>query len=221
MKKLKIVQAGWENYTGYLGPVMFINSVSDEPTTKQIADQLCASIQIVEIDDDNNEIATGVAEGMVAGRGLGYHDDSDVRPVAQEELDAETRKLREGKGKPPVAEFYTSVSLIAIADEKGIQGIREAAKPWGVRERSIPKLIAMILQAQADFTSRQSGEALAKTQAKPADDEVIIEGEPIEPVTADEPAPVRVSEVTHTAPGGVISATHVSAEEFEFEAEKD
>lgn len=190
MKTLKITQSGWEGFTGWLGPVWFDNGISREPTTPQIANQLSGIVQMVEVAADGSTKAAGVAQAMVEGKGLAYVETPLIQ-VTSEELEAESRLAAEKAQKPPVDEFNTVEQLEAIAEEKGINGLREIGAIWGVKERSIPKLIKLILEAQEDFKTRLKGGAIVSTPAVgevPGDDDVVAENGDEEAETADEPA---------------------------------
>lgn len=202
MKKLRITHAGWENFTGWLGPVRFENSVSVEPTTPQIINQLAAAVSMVEFDEDGVETIAGVAHAMAEGRGLSYLEPTVLVPVTQAELDAEKARELATKGKPPIEEFHTSESLLKIADELGMAGIREIAKPWGVKDRSIPKLIHAILVAQHDFQKLHLGEALVVGADK--SDDVVVEGD-AELVTLD--AEIAADNVQSVSVGEEIVTT--------------
>ena len=53
--------------------------------------------------------------------------------------------------------FYTFEQLGDVVDESGIQGLRDIAKPYGVKGRSIPDLISAILRAQDIARARRAG----------------------------------------------------------------
>ena len=187
MITLKITQPGWDNYNGMLGGTEFVNSVSAEPVTQIIANRLSAVVQMVQLDANGDEQGVGITFGMVAGKGIALVEPEPLKVASQEDIDDELRLSRMAKGKPPVDDFHTIDSLNKIADDLGIGGIREAAKPWGVKERSIPKLITMILEAQEEFRRFQTGEALVKSAEVEVEPEVQVEIEVQTPVQPDLP----------------------------------
>jgi len=172
VKTLKIVQAGWENFTGWLGPVYFEGSVSIEPTTDQIANQLCGIVSIEEVLEDGSTRATGVTQGMVEGKGIAYVE-TPLVAVSSAEAEEERRIATEKASRPPVDTFNTVEELEAIATESGINGLRTIGNVWNVRERSIPKLIKLILEAQEEFKSRLKGKVIAPAEPAPEDEEVV------------------------------------------------
>jgi hypothetical protein len=125
--KLKIIQAGWANYTGMLCGAQFNEGVCDEATKRQAA-QIANIIQ-VETDEGKNP--------------------SDTQAVIDSQTTA--MSIPEPVAPPPAAPkittIYSKEELEKIADEKGIDGLRAVA-PEGVKSKSIVKLIQAILDAQ-------------------------------------------------------------------------
>lgn len=190
MISLKIVQEGWENFTGWLGPVYFENAVSAQPTTPQIANQLSGIVKILEVLPDGSTKAAGVAQSMVEGRNLAYIE-TPLEVATEEEIAAEKKLDADKANLPPIDQLNTVEELEAIASDKGINGLREIGAQWGVKERSIPKLIKLILEAQEDYKSRLKGGAVIASPPVgeiPGDEDVVAEYGNEEEVTADEPA---------------------------------
>lgn len=156
MKHLKIVSAGWAGYTGYLGIVEFKDGVSVDPVPRNIADRLTGLVQFVEIDAEGNEETTGISHRLV--------QESAARVPVLENLDrqSEADRVQEDKleamraEKPPVERFYTGQQLEEVASEKGMKGLRVIGDAWGVKHRSIPELIRLILQAQNEFLTKRN-----------------------------------------------------------------
>lgn len=155
MNKLKITQAGFENYTGPLGPVEFVDGVSVEAVPVITADRLAAGMSLQKLDEAGNEIGqAGAAARMVGGVTIPAEVLTPLKNASEEDISADRRRVAEAQKRPPVSRIYSVNELKAIADEGGISALREVAKPWGVRERSIPKLIQEIMQAQGEFQKR-------------------------------------------------------------------
>lgn len=205
MYRLKITQPGFEGYTGALGPVDFDNGISVEPVPVIMADRLAATMMIVTVDDEGNEVSqAGVAARMVGGVTIRADVVEALGKASEDDLIEDRRRLAESQARPPVSKLYTVAELKAVADEKGINGLREIAKPWGVKERSIPKLIQEILVAQDEFQKRvKAAEAKAEVdEGKLAEDTKPIEFAYIDPatggeltVTAPPPAPTQAPDV--------------------------
>lgn len=209
MYRLKITQPGFEGYTGALGPVDFDNGISVEPVPVVMADRLAATMMIVTVDDEGNEVSqAGVAARMVGGVTIRAEVVEALGKASEDDLIEDRRRLAESQARPPVSKLYTTAELKAVADEKGINGLREIAKPWGVKERSIPKLIQEILVAQDEFQKRvKAAEVKAEVdEGKLAEDTKPIEYAYIDPatggeltVTAPPPAPTQAPDVEQEA----------------------
>lgn len=178
MKKVRLLSTGMESFSSYLGTVKFVNGVSeDTPSQAEIA-RLGALTKIEVFDEETGEAEQGGAgadavKHRTTGAPMNKHFERGVadapkeeinptpveikeaaKPVedtdkAQAELDAllaETSSEPEGENHP--VRFYTKEELEAVADEKGIAGLREIADPMGVKNTSIVGLINEILQAQ-------------------------------------------------------------------------
>jgi hypothetical protein len=150
MKRIKITEKGWENYTGLFGMASFENGVSVDPLPESMADRISANVSTVEIDDDGaEELQAGAAARLVGGATLAAPVVPALPNPTTEEVALEQKQIAEEAGRAP-AKFYDVEELQQIADEKGIKGLRLVAEPWGVRDRSIPALIKEILKAQAE-----------------------------------------------------------------------
>lgn len=155
MKHLKITSKGWAGYTGNLGRVEFKDGVSVEPVTRVLADRLSGLISFVEVDDEGNEAPTGIAHRLVA-------ESRDRIPVlARLERQSPGDRLQEEtlealrQEKAP-AQVYTGEQLETIASEKGMRGLRLVGDAWGVKHRSIPDLIKLILVAQSQWLEKRN-----------------------------------------------------------------
>jgi hypothetical protein len=157
MNYLKIVSKGWTGYTGGLGTVTFKNGVSTEPVPRRIADRLAAVTQMIEVDAEGNEItAAGIAHRLVTETPGRAPVKGPLARQTEAERAEEERLDMLRKEKAPASKFYTAGELEVVASEKGLKGLREIADPWGVKDRSIPGLIAAILKAQAAFLEKRN-----------------------------------------------------------------
>lgn len=174
---LKITQSGWVNYTGYIGQVYFTDNIS-EPVTEKLALQVAAAIGCERVTDEMGETTEpfGITVDMVKGRHLAYDASHEVAPVkvSEAELEAERARDKLKASKPAPEMFKTLEELEKVASEKGIDALRDIAKTWGVRDRSIPKLIKKILEAQAQH---QAALAVNPEADSPAPVETAAEGE--------------------------------------------
>lgn len=164
MKHIKITSKGWTSYTGLLGTSWFKDGMSVEPLPRMVSDRLAAVVSFVEINEDGTETPGGAAYRMIA-------ESRERAPISRESArQSEAERLEEERldtlraEKAPAERIYTGAELEAIADAKGIKGLREISDAWGVKERSIPNLISATLKAQSKFLSERQArrDALSK-----------------------------------------------------------
>lgn len=178
MKKVRLLAKGMEKFSSYLGTVQFVDGVSVDAVSQAEINRLGALTAIEVFDEDTGEAEQGGAGAdavkfRTMGAPINQHFERDeaeapkeevipapvkieeaALPVAdedkaQDELDAllaETSSEPDGETEP--VRLYTKEELEAIADEKGIAGLREISDPMGVKDNSIVGLIKEILQAQ-------------------------------------------------------------------------
>lgn len=177
MNKVKIISKGWKGYSSTLGGIQFKDGISVEALPRAVIDRLAACVQIVEVDEDDNEFATGSAHRLVANQ-------KERAPVAKpmmrmteaERLDE--RRLDLLRQDKPEA-IFTGEELEKIVAEKGLKGLREVSDRWGVKHRNISTLIELILRAQNDYLGKRKEKlqkisdraSLAIQDAKKAEDE--------------------------------------------------
>lgn len=139
--KLRLTQAGFENYTGQMGVVWFENGLS--------------TTDVATIDGIRISAAIGAEweDGSAANVGDMYLNNMDV-PAYVGMADQEAPVVSSAPVEVPVqpatdATLYTQGQLEAIADEKGIAGLRVIGDTLGAKSTSIVGLIAEILKKQA------------------------------------------------------------------------
>lgn len=149
--KIKLTKPGFEGYTGNFGPVHFTDGVSDYEVPFHLVNRIAGSTMVEYIDADGKSLGQ-------AGPSVNILENTTTRLDAVDEIARQTEAEREREQqarvlaaeKPPVDKFYTLEELQKIADG-GIKPLREIAKPWGVKDKSIPGLIKEILGAQGDY----------------------------------------------------------------------
>lgn len=159
MYRLKITSKGWENYNGYLGPIEFVDGISTIPVPRIISDRIAAAVSTVTVDDDGKELeVAGTAYRLIGGATLGATP-SELGLATEDDLLAEAARIAAEAPPPPSdVKVYTLEQLEELAGLHGINALREIAKPWRVRDRSIPGLIAEILKAQEAHVAKTSDE---------------------------------------------------------------
>jgi hypothetical protein len=166
--KIRITAPGWETYTGNFGGVDFSNGLSNDILSRKQIDFLCGLVACDLTDEEGNAIAQGgIAARLVGGVNVGEAPTS-LRKATQDEIDADRRDRLADAGRAPT-KIYTKDELTTIAQKEGINGLRAIGDKWSVRDRSINKLILLIVQAQAAFVARNKDkEAMLKASREKA-----------------------------------------------------
>lgn len=127
--KLKLTAVGYENFTGLFGTVEYVDGLSVNDVMPQTAKRVACVIS-VEWEDGTK---VGVADALIANQNMpAPNETATIIPVEPE--------------KPVINTVaWTEEELGAVADEKGIAGLREIAEPHGIKGNSIAGLIKGIL----------------------------------------------------------------------------
>lgn len=127
--KLKLLQAGYENFTGLFGVTFFEDGLS--------------------VDDVPLREARNIAISILTQ----YEDGSDPNPAQGllNNMDLEAKVTTPGQFEPDVVEtlpvpVVTKEDLEAIADKGGIKALRETAATYNVKGTSIAEIIKEILE---------------------------------------------------------------------------
>lgn len=128
--KLKLTAVGYENFTGLFGTVEYVDGLSVEDVMPQTAKRV-ACVVSVEWEDGSK---VGVADALITNQNMpAPNETATVIPVEPE--------------KPVVTTVaWTEEELGALADDKGIAGLREIAEPYGIKGNSIAGLIKAIME---------------------------------------------------------------------------
>jgi hypothetical protein len=157
-KRIRIVQPGWIGYTGEIGSVVFEDGVSVNVVAPVFIDRIGAEIQVV--DADTGELQ-GAQVRMIESRCI------PLNSMDQLQRTASIEEVAKPNDEPPIIKeteepeekiVWTDEQLMAVADDKGINGLREIGNPIGAKGRSIPELISNILKCQDEL--RLQAEAL-------------------------------------------------------------
>lgn len=139
-QRLKIVESGWETYSDYFGGFKFTDGLSDDPISYADSQRLGSFIRIEGVDDDKQ-----VGEGQTQVEIVDHK--ADVVVAAAEHAPV-TVSADEAAAKIEGTLRYNRAELEAIADQGGINAIREIAEKFGVKGRGIAELIREIIQKQ-------------------------------------------------------------------------
>jgi len=139
-RRLRIEQAGWAGYTGHFGTVLFQDGVSVDAVTWQEQQRLGGLIMVVSAEENEIDHQVGPSAELVRGRDL-VHSEAMVAgtDTAVTTPDGSTKLS---------GELLSREELEDIADRKGIAGLRDVAKAWNVKGRSVSELIGDIVEAQ-------------------------------------------------------------------------
>jgi len=178
MKRIRLTDKAWAGYTGWLGTIQFVDGASVDQVPRILADKISLSIRVAEIDAEGNETTSGIAERMVAAVVAPQNPTPPLRRFSEEELAAEQKRLEAASVVAKATHIYSRDELEAIAAHKGIDGLREIAKGWGVKDRSIPKLIEKIADAQRAFLDQQIAARAARVAEKKSQGGLVPEIDP-------------------------------------------
>lgn len=136
-QRVRITEPGWTGYTDHFCGVAFRDGLSVDPVAPSIATQMGTILRVELVDD-------GVQGGMGNILVTTHEDEAEVRAPLEgaDAVEASTPAI-------PDPTVYTREELEALADTRGIAGLREVADGYGVKGRGIAELIDEVLKAQA------------------------------------------------------------------------
>lgn len=160
--KIRLIEPGMKRFTGFIAEVEFKDGVSIEDVTRREADLIASAMRTEAVDGDTPlAAARSVAGKDVSAEVVKALKRGDEDTEADESVEIEVPEGTEVEGVDEVPEdeevqdavaveapsTYTFEQLAAVADEKGIVGLREIAAEFGVKGRSVKDLIGNILEA--------------------------------------------------------------------------
>lgn len=161
--RLRLVQKGWENFTGDFGQVIFENGVSLNKVTNFQYDRIATQIRVVDAET-----------GEALGPGQRQMEARTVRAPVKEALATPKDKIEQTEVTHDNGQrFYSREQLGELAERDGINGLRKIAAPLNVKARSIPELISAIIGAQKNLADKRAGEPTAPVE-EGKDSDVII-----------------------------------------------
>lgn len=143
--KLKLIEPGWETYSGVLGSVEFLDGISTAEVSTASARSLAAIMAVTDadtnIDPGDNAKFVSAIELVANYTDLPTLAESQTHVAASAKNDAVKAPA---KAKKPSKE-YSREELEVIADKEGISGLRKIGDEFGVKNTSISGLITEIL----------------------------------------------------------------------------
>lgn len=142
--KIKIVEPGYEGFTGMFGVVEFVDAVSVHDVSSAEINLLSSILRIVDAETD-------AETGKLAQEAFAMDKPAVVEyfPTLADLAAGVTHGQAKSEAPVVQAKTYTQKELEVIADKKGIAGLREIADPMGLKGTSIGKLIQSILDHQS------------------------------------------------------------------------
>jgi hypothetical protein len=137
--KLRLTQAGFENYTGQMGVVMFKDGLSEGDVLPIDAIRISAAIGADWEDGSAANVGDMYLNNMDSPAFVGGGSSEKSAPA---EPQAKTAQA------PADGVTYSKDDLAKIADADGIAGLRAIADPLGVKGTSIVGMIEAILKQQ-------------------------------------------------------------------------
>ena len=147
--KIKIVEPGWETFSEYLGFTLFKDGESVEDVSPAEAARLASIVRIETLEGRNPSPAQMILDNWSGPMIVATTDTADAAKVALLAAPAKS---------------WTQEELSAIADEKGIKGLREIGDGLGLKGTGIADLIAKIVEATKGVAAVES----APVQETPA-----------------------------------------------------
>lgn len=137
--KVKLTEPGFGNFTGVMGEITFEDGVSVESVEHWLAERLGSAMRVHTVDATGKEGASpGVSQQILESGTVAMGS-------TKEEVAEAPRKPSQGVLALPVR---TREELEAIADDKGIQGLRDEVAPYDVKGRKIAEIIDAAMQKQ-------------------------------------------------------------------------
>lgn len=143
--KIRIVEPGWQGFTGQFGVCEFKDGVSVGDVSTSDASFMASLVAIENIET-----------GKSPNPGQTILDAADMIAPVETKLQS-----KEESDAAAAQQGYTREQLEAVADAKGIKGIREIADKLGFKGNSITDLIEKILTAQSGATLAKHDSAVS------------------------------------------------------------
>jgi hypothetical protein len=149
--KIKLVEPGYEGFTGIFGTIEFLDGVSVDHVSRSETYRLAS---LIRIEDAEGGPFAGIAADAAARNAT---TQVVTLPTLAEVQAAEAAAKAATEAAPVVVvpeqvtpdfKAYTQAELEGIADKSGIAGLREIADPMNIKGTSVAKLIEQIVAAQ-------------------------------------------------------------------------
>lgn len=153
--KLRLTQAGFQTYTGQMGVVFFKDGLSETDVLPIDAVRIAATLGAEWEDGTAANVGQMYLNNMDTPAFVGRPSDA---PEEVQQAPKAPKQEADTTEQAETAKRYTREELEAVADEKGIAGLREVAEPLNVKGTSIVGLMEAIIGAQAKLEAEQKAE---------------------------------------------------------------
>ena len=152
--KLKLIGKQFVNFTGQFGGIDWENGISVNDVNPIEANRIASIVGAKFLDGSD----ASECDKIISMKNMESPYRQTSRPLTVEEIknfekEKNKRPLdveKENKSQPKkqTLKIYTREELEKIADEKGLNGLREVAVPYGVTANKVSSLIFKILDRQ-------------------------------------------------------------------------
>lgn len=154
MPVIRIVQRGFETFTGILGSIQFKDGVSVEPVSQAEAERIGC---FTRIEDATTGQRISLTERMVQTRtknhtDLGLSVERTTKPLERTTTGKVKTKVKPAE-LPKTA--YEREDLEQLADVGGIAELRKFAKQWNVNGKTIVEIIESLMALKAQSETRE------------------------------------------------------------------
>lgn len=139
--KIKLVEPGWETFSEYLGFTLFKDGESVEDVSSAEAARLASIVRIETLEGRDPSPAQMILDNWSGPMSVATTDTADAAKAASPAAPAKS---------------WTKQELSAIADEKGIRGLREIGDDLGLKGTGIADLIVKIVEATKGVAAVES-----------------------------------------------------------------
>lgn len=148
--KLRLTQPHYETFTGQMGTVFFQDGLSTADVKPSDAVRMASQFLCQWEDGSTASVAQSILDhAHTTTNSLPVEINADQALATQRAEAAQMSGYEtQPDGTPAPSKRYTEDELSAIADERGIKGLRAIAEPLGVKGNSIAEMIRAIMGKQ-------------------------------------------------------------------------
>ena len=171
--KIKLIEPGYEGFSGMFGTVAFEDGVSVNHVSHAEINLLASIVKVVDFESEAEvgNLATEAASWDKTADVIYYPTLADIEAGrTSPETNSPIQESQVANVK-----LHTKESLEEIADKKGVAGLREIADPLGIKATSITKLIEKILASQSGV--QVESVEVADTEEVAGEDADAVEGD--------------------------------------------